>query len=230
MKLTDELTMVPRHICVAVDTTADVGLVGWAVGNVLRVEDELHMVKARMLSTLCVAGCTRPGTTPVLAVPINRRCRRGSTLQACHSLTAKSMYSMRRLAKTRRRRCFTPPERLRSSSGSVLRCPRLAAQTAAHRSRPLNQCPVNDVLTGRGAKSSVRQQVPEQRVMTMVLPTHMAAPSAGASIVIFADTGFFRLLVVGSRSTGAISRCTDFVLKLPPPTTAHCSAAQGLPL
>ena len=42
---------------------------------------------------------------------------------------------------------------------------------------------------------------------TMVLPRHMAAPSAGASIVAFADTGSFRLLVVGLRSRNVISRC-----------------------
>jgi len=56
------------------------------------------------------------------------------------------------------------------------------------------------------------QQVPEQRVQTSVLPTHMAAPSAGATIVAFADTGFFRLLVVGLHSSSIITRYADMML------------------
>ena len=51
------------------------------------------------------------------------------------------------------------------------------------------------------------RQVPEQRVFTSVLPTHMAAPSAGVAIVAFADTGFFRLLVVGMHNSNVITRC-----------------------
>ena len=57
-------------------------------------------------------------------------------------------------------------------------------------------------------KSSIpsADQVHEQRVFTAVLPTHMAAPSAGAPIVAFADAGFFQLIVVGMRSRNVFAR------------------------
>ena len=42
--------MLPRNTAVGVDTVADVGLVGWAVHNAFRGQDELHIVKACLLS------------------------------------------------------------------------------------------------------------------------------------------------------------------------------------
>ena len=63
-------------------------------------------------------------------------------------------------------------------------------------------------------------QVPEQRVHTSVLPTHMAAPSAGASIVAFADTGFFRLLVVGLHSSNFITRFANTFARSTLPVTS----------
>ncbi len=200
--------MVLSHICVAVDTTADVGLVCWAVANVLRHQDELHIVKACLLHTLH-AICCRGNEYCTLLAFLSRRIRRGFTLRVCPSLIASSMSVTRRPAGTRRRRSCTQLGRPLCCSGFAPHAASSAARIFANRPEPCNIC-----CHGRCSQMLILtycclHQVREQRVFTSVLPTHMAAPSAGASIVAFADTGFFRLLVVGLHSSNMITRLAN---------------------
>ena len=108
--------MVLRHVCVAVDTTADLGLVGWAVTNVMREQDDLHLVKASLLQPLHAAsGCSIERR--ILLAFFNRRFHRVYILQVCRSLIAISMSVTRRPARTKQRRSCTQLGRLHCSSG-----------------------------------------------------------------------------------------------------------------